>query len=1310
MISPRLPSFLAAFCCLLAPSLSAKVWISEIVTDNASGLKDADGDYEDWLELYNDGLSAVRLGGWSLTDDATVPRKWILPDVTLGPNEYLVIFASGKNLRKPEGELHTNFSLSKSGEHLSLRRPNLGIEDSLGLEYPGQFENISYGISQTSASTTKAVALGATAVAGVPQSAADFEANYVDWNSDLGSFAGPSWRSVKLGVGMDGGGTYGAWIGENGDFEDELLNHNGSLFVRIPFSVADPSKVTRALLRMRWDDGFVAYVNGTRVASNGDPDPLSWNSVATNNREEGQNDEWQGFGIDLTAVTLRAGASNLLAIHGMNSSINSSDLLILPELDLTVGGEFSGDKVYHQVPTPGRPNGRGATSLPPLLSDVTSEAEPPPGGAGSPPIVVTARVSKTLREIRQVRLYYRIMFGSDIQILMKDDGQGSDEEEGDGIYTGEIPTTALRRGQMIRWRVETDDLSRRVSRIPVYDVPNDSDRYFGTVAVDTSLESSKLPVLHTFVQSESSVNTRSGGRVAVYYLGRFYDNVQMDLHGQSTAGPSFPKKSYDIDFNKGNRFHWKDGEKKVKDINLLTNYADKSKVRNTMGYEFLKRCGTAYHFAFPVRVQRNGSFFSVQDMVEDGDDRYLERIGLDPRGALYKMYDRMEDANRASKKTRQEESRSDLSRLISGLNPSQSRDTRRRYAYDHVDIPACINYLAAYSVAGITDAGHKNYYMYRDTEGDGEWRILPWDVDLSAGRRWTSSQHYFYDSLHNDFWNASSINRLWELMHNTPEYRDMYLRRVETLRRTVLLSRRTPTADDWYTQRILELENLVDPPGVRSDADLDYSRWGSWGNGYQMRQSTRRLLTEWLTRRRDFIFSSARSQGGVRVPSTQRPIPRVTIESTMDVNPVTGNQNEEYFVIRNRDASSVDLSGWTVSGAVDFTFPPGTVIPRGNGTAISRYVGLLHVARSPQDFRRRRSNPRANQFRFVVGGYDGQLSMRGETIELRNEAGDLVTSMTYDGDPLPTQEGLRIVEINYHPAPPTPSEEAALPGVISEDFEWMEFLNVSDAELDLTGVTFTNGIDFTFGSVSLPAGERLILARNPTAFALRHRNIGVPVLGPYDGFLNNDGEKIRLIDPSGENILSFDFNDYWYPETDGGGYTLVLANEGSAWDAYSDPLTWRRSTKSSGSAGVVGGGGVQHFNAWQSSHFSRDDREEGKIGDVLSNPDGDASPNWLEYALGADPLVADEGLFTGAVIESGGEQFLGARVTLRMPNLDLSWVLEESQDGETWTEIAETEVEEVSRADGLVTLTIRSKTALTKDGSRLARLKLELDR
>lgn len=1290
----------------LAPA-SARVRISEFVASNQTGHLDRDGDAEDWLELYNDGVADVNLGGWSLTDDATELRKWIIPEVILPADGYLVIFASGENRRTPGEELHTDFSLSKSGEYLALVGPDgVTVEDEYAPGYPAQFEDVSFGLSQTGQTTATVVSLGASGSAGVPASAADFAAEFAGWSSNItGAFNGSTWRAVSSGVGVDQAGTLGTWLGAGGDFETELLNQNGSIFLRLPFTVANPGAVTRLTLRMRWDDGFIAYLNGTQVAANRAPAAPDWDSLATSDRGVGENDDWISFPIDLLAVTLQAG-QNLLAIHGLNDAVSSPDLLVLPELDLTTGGVAPGGPVYHSTPTPGAPNGTGATVLPPLLTAVTSRVDPPLGGGASEPITVTALVRETVAPITQVRLLYRIMFAPERALAMADDGVAPDELAGDGIFTVALPTVGVRGGQMLRWRVEARDSAARVSRDPAYDIPSDSDRYYGTVAQDGRLRPSKLPILHTFVENESAVNTRSGGRVGVYYLGEFYDNVQMDLHGQSTAGGAFPKKSYDLDFNKGNRFLWQEGERKVKDINLLTNYADKSKVRNTMAYEFLKRCGAGYHFAFPVRVQRNGFFYSVQDMVEDGDDRYLDRIGLDGNGALYKMYDRMENASRASKKTRKNESNADLSALISRLNPTLSRDSRRRIAYDLLNIPGCVNYLASLTVAGITDAGHKNYYMYRDTEGTGEWHPLPWDVDLSAGRRWTGGEHYFHDPLHSNFWNASTINRLWDLIHNTPDYRDMYLRRVQTLRAELLLPPGTPVEDDWFTLKVRELEDLIDPVAVRSDADLDLIKWGSWGNGNDMREASERLLTEWLPPRRAFMFSNSRNQGGVRVPAPQPAAPNVTVE-TIDFNPVSGNQDEEYFELKNNENASVDLSGWILSGAVDFVIPPGTVIPAGLGTSASRFVGLLHVARVPKTFRMRRTRPRSGQFRLIVGGYEGQLSARGETIELRTDQGVLVASETYPGDPSPTQLALRIMELNYHPAPPTPEEEDVLPGVIAEEFEWIEFLNIGASTLDLENVRFTNGIDYTFGQVSLPAGERLILAKNPVAFALRHPEVTATVLGPYLGFLNNDGEPVRLVDGMGENIENFDFNDRWYPSSDGAGRTLVLRDEEIPWNDFDEVDSWGSSIDEGGSAGEAGQGYQTHFNAWQVMQFTSAERADPEVGTALANPDGDRYPNWQEYAFGLDPRTPDQATFQSQLVSEDKTTYLGALVRLRSHAADLQWKMETSTDGVNWKAAAEVSVTLlIPHGDGTQTMEVREFAPVGTSESKLARLRI----
>ena len=90
---------------------------------NNHTLQDEDGDYSDWIELFNSGSTEVNLGGWLLTDNPDSITKWMFPDVTMAPGEYLVVFASGKDRKAEKDKLHTNFKLSGSGEFLGLLLP-----------------------------------------------------------------------------------------------------------------------------------------------------------------------------------------------------------------------------------------------------------------------------------------------------------------------------------------------------------------------------------------------------------------------------------------------------------------------------------------------------------------------------------------------------------------------------------------------------------------------------------------------------------------------------------------------------------------------------------------------------------------------------------------------------------------------------------------------------------------------------------------------------------------------------------------------------------------------------------------------------------------------------------------------------------------------------------------------------------------------------------------------------------------------------------------------------------------------------------
>src|SRR5512133_308874 len=110
---------------LIILSLSSRIYsqsetlrINEFLSLNQAGIKDEDGDFSDWIEIYNPTQEDIDLFNWALTDNKGQPRMWLFPDMTLGKGKYLLIFASGKNRRKAGVELHTNFKLSGDGEYL----------------------------------------------------------------------------------------------------------------------------------------------------------------------------------------------------------------------------------------------------------------------------------------------------------------------------------------------------------------------------------------------------------------------------------------------------------------------------------------------------------------------------------------------------------------------------------------------------------------------------------------------------------------------------------------------------------------------------------------------------------------------------------------------------------------------------------------------------------------------------------------------------------------------------------------------------------------------------------------------------------------------------------------------------------------------------------------------------------------------------------------------------------------------------------------------------------------------------------------
>ena len=147
-------------------------------------------------------------------------------------------------------------------------------------------------------------------------------------------FSDTNWRRGTGGVGYDTGTGYQSLIAM--DVLETMNGQNGSAFIRIPFEVAPETidSTNFMILRMRYDDGFVAYLNGVRIASSNAPESPEWNSFSTAGHDDAAAVFWEEFEATAFLEHLQAG-DNLLAIHGLNVSSSSSDFLI--DVELMVG-------------------------------------------------------------------------------------------------------------------------------------------------------------------------------------------------------------------------------------------------------------------------------------------------------------------------------------------------------------------------------------------------------------------------------------------------------------------------------------------------------------------------------------------------------------------------------------------------------------------------------------------------------------------------------------------------------------------------------------------------------------------------------------------------------------------------------------------------------------------------------------------------------------------------------------------------------------------------------------------------------------
>ncbi len=1155
--------------------LNAELAISEFMASNDSTIPDEDGEFTDWIEIINERNEPTDLGGYHLTDNEDDLTQWTFPRIIMTPNSRIIVFASGKDRTDPESPLHTDFELNAKGEYLALVSPD-GIKKitEFSPTFPAQNEDQSYGISSFGNIIPESlISTDSVAKYLIPKSEGELPNN---WNSSDPLFDDSSWKSGPGGLGWESSnGTLNSLI--TTDLREEMRSKNASGFFRYFFEFDATGRTLQTLnLKTQIDDGYVAFLNGIEIASYNSPSPTNWNSKSSRSGRPDSDILNNPSDHDLSDyVNFLNEGRNILAVHGMNSSSGGSDLLV--QIELIAGMSKVGElyEGYFSNPTPGNPNSDGRASGP-IFSNYTKKPDRPMPGND---LVIEASLIEANATVSKVDMFYRVMFDQEKSVQMTETPVGS------GNYKATIPESSFDQGEMIRWRFEAIDELGLQSSEPQFSSIKDSHEYVGTVASNRSVQS-KLTVVETFIKSPNAAGSTSGTRGSIFYLGELYDNILFSRHGQSTGG--FIKKSYNLDFNKTQRFKWHPDEKRVKDIDLLTNWADKSKIRHVLAWEIMRESGVHGHFAFTVRVQQNGEFFSTADFVEDADDVYLERTGLNPDGALYKVYSNTlssgDNGNSGvQKKNRKEENNQDLTNFIRGINSGNTTE-QWHFIYDNVNLPMCVNMAAVNCVIRNTDMHRKNWYIYRDTGRSDEWALLPWDLDLSQGRKWNGTDTYFDNKLFStDVIRVGTSVSLVQKMWSRPETSQMLMRRIRTLSDKFLSAPDTPYDQRYYERRIDEQSALIDPPDIiPSDARLDFVKWGSWvqsrGSSVSYTSNHRdvedmsegivRWKNEYLPGRRNYIYGAS-----ARLPEPQSG--QLSYDSTPLI--ITGAESKTKIPIDGSEdlnwlAKEFDDSSW-ISGTtgVGFDSSPkykpllGTdtreIMRRINATAYvripfsitdsSNYKKLELLMKHDDGFiayingkkvaeKNAPPNPSWNSTATTSSGeadvnefevYDisshlDQLRNGSNVLAIHGMNGSvgssdfLIVPELYAG--IPDSNGSNEPKIDFGDIEFNPESH-------DQDEEFIELKNPNDIAVDISDWSLRGAVEFNIppGTV-IPSNGTVYVSRDRKKFRARtkspHGGEGLFVIGNYKGHLSNRGETLELLDHNGlsNNSISYE--------------------------------------------------------------------------------------------------------------------------------------------------------------------------------------------
>jgi hypothetical protein len=573
----------------------------------------------------------------------------------------------------------------------------------------------------------------------------------------------------------------------------------------------------------------------------------------------------------------------------------------------------------------------------------------------------------------------------------------------------------------------------------------------------------------------------------------------------------------------------------------------------------------AHHPLTSGGTQYDGDFWGLYMTIEQMDGRFLDEHGL-PDGNLYKMDQAY--PNGCKLNNQGPTGAADKSDVLDFRNRYQSASSADWWG-SNVNLDSYYGLYAIYHAVWHGDITSKNHFFYLNPQATTNewgtntlWWQLPWDLDLT----WTC----YYSGMKDPFSRSGVLN------HNIIDIRC----RNRTREICDLLFNPEQT-----NQLIDEFAAVInDPQGGLSIVDADRAMWDyHWvmGSG---------AFPKYLNR--DASFKAG--QGRFYQEAVDQGYPR-SFESMVRVM-------KDYVVERGGHMNSISSDPLiprtpvvTATGPRDFplnalTFETSPFSdPQGSATFETMKWRIAEVAPavSPNNSKKPSKyeidavweSPEITDPSGSVIQVPASAVKVGRTYRVRCRMKDSTNRWSHWSQPVQfvtsepiaagTVENLRITELMYNPAASSldSSED-------NDEFEFIELQNTGDEVLDLTHVSFVDGIAFDFANgriQSLGPGDFVLVVRNETVLRSRYGTaLSARIAGEYSGKLSNSGERIVLSDFWNGKIAEFTYGDGrgWPLSPDGAGHSLVPLHS-AVLDQPAGSLNyggnWRASTYIGGS-------------------------------------------------------------------------------------------------------------------------------------------------